>query len=97
LVVGFIVVNLVRKKAAIFNIKQTAKIMEKSKVFTKSIVPLQGAHVAQKNEAGFWVKLLKNKFCSWCISPIYFIAKCWILHPELRPANAKTPKMTLKK
>jgi hypothetical protein len=53
LVVGFIVVNLVRKKAAIFNIKQTAKIMEKSKVFTKSIVPLQGAHVAQKNEAGF--------------------------------------------
>ena len=80
-------VNLAKKKATMPIMSKTPKSTEKGKISAKAAVP---AFLGQGDSMDSKSKQLREKYCSGCGSAIHLAARCWILHPELKPTKAKT-------
>ena len=81
-------VNLAREKA-LMPLTKPVKATEKSRTSAKSAVP---ACTAEGEDGAAKSKTTREKFCSECGSATHGAHNCWILHPELKPKNAKVAK-----
>ena len=85
-----IAVNLAREKASMPMMGKAPRTLEKGK--TTAAHAAEPACSGQKEVSETQPKQPREKFCSGCGASNHPAIKCWILHPELRPANARKPK-----